>query len=97
MTDVLPLLYQGGYLTIKDYDPITHGFTLGIPNKEVRAGLMENLLPFYSGKSDGQSLGFAALFYRDLMHGEIDVARTYWLMFRRVSIITRRYSMSCYR
>lgn len=74
MTDALPLLYQSGYLTIKDYDPITHGYYLGIPNKEVRAGLMENLLPIYSGVSDGQSLGFAALFYRDLMHGEIDAA-----------------------
>ena len=41
MTDALPLLYQSGYLTIKDYDPLTKGYFLGIPNKEVRAGLLE--------------------------------------------------------
>ena len=35
---------------------------------------MENLLPVYSGVSDGKSLGFAAHFYRDLMNGEIDAA-----------------------
>lgn len=45
MTDALPLLYQSGYLTIKHFDPTTRGYYLGIPNKEVRAGLMENLLP----------------------------------------------------
>lgn len=41
MTDALPLLYQSGYLTIKKFDPLTNGYYLGIPNKEVRAGLME--------------------------------------------------------
>ena len=74
MSDALPLLYQSGYLTIKKYDPLSNGYYLGIPNKEVRAGLMENLLPIYSGKSDSQSLGFAALFYRDLLTGNIDQA-----------------------
>ena len=70
----VPFLYQSGYLTIKKYDPLSNGYYLGIPNKEVRAGLMENLLPIYSGKSDSQSLGFAALFYRDLLTGNIDQA-----------------------
>lgn len=44
MSDALPLLYQSGYLTIKKYDPLSNGYYLGIPNKEVRAGLMEILL-----------------------------------------------------
>ena len=74
MSDALPLLYQSGYLTIKRYDPLSNGYYLGIPNKEVRAGLMENLLPIYSGKSDGQSLGFAAIFYRELLMGNVDKA-----------------------
>lgn len=76
MTDALPLLYQGGYLTIKDYDPLTKGYFLGIPNKEVRAGLMENLLPLYTNLSDGTSLGFAARFYQALVYGNIDKAMT---------------------
>ena len=76
MSDALPLLYQSGYLTIKGYDPLTKGFHLGIPNKEVRAGLMENLLPLYTSLSDGASLGFAARFYQALVYGHIDKAMT---------------------
>lgn len=76
MTDVLPLLYQSGYLTIKRYDPLTNGYYLGIPNKEVKGGLMENLLPLYTNLSDGTSLGFAAKFYQALVYGDIDKAMT---------------------
>ena len=42
MTDALPLLYQSGYLTIKKYDPMFQEYTLGIPNKEVRDGLLNS-------------------------------------------------------
>ena len=76
MTDALPLLYQSGYLTIKRYDPLTNGYYLGIPNKEVKGGLMENLLPLYTNLSDGTSLGFAAKFYQALVYGDIDKAMT---------------------
>jgi len=44
-TSPLPLLYQSGYLTIKDYTPATRIYILDVPNTEVRYGLMENLLP----------------------------------------------------
>jgi AcrR family transcriptional regulator len=44
----LPLLYQAGYLTIKDYDAESSVYTLGIPNSEVRVGLLKNLLPLYA-------------------------------------------------
>lgn len=45
--DPLALLYQTGYLTIKDYDTETGSFILGIPNNEVKEGLMNTLLPYY--------------------------------------------------
>lgn len=45
--DPLALLYQTGYLTIKDYDWETDSCQLGIPNKEVTRGLMNELLPYY--------------------------------------------------
>ena len=45
MSDALPLLYQSGYLNIKSYDRDLESYTIGIPNKEVRVGLMEHLLP----------------------------------------------------
>lgn len=36
----LPMIYQSGYFTIKDYDPDTESFKLDIPNNEVREGLL---------------------------------------------------------
>ena len=47
LTSIVPLLYQSGYLTIKDYNPLTESYTLDIPNEEIRIGLMESLLPNY--------------------------------------------------
>lgn len=35
----IPLLYQSGYLTIKDYNPRFKTYRLGFPNKEVENGL----------------------------------------------------------
>lgn len=35
MTTIMPLLYQSGYITIKNYDPETELYTLALPNKEV--------------------------------------------------------------
>lgn len=44
MNDITPLLYQSGYITIKNYSPVTNLYTLDIPNKEVRMGLMKCML-----------------------------------------------------
>lgn len=50
MTSIIPLLYQSGYITIKDYDPKLRLYTLDIPNKEIRVGLYEILLPNIAGE-----------------------------------------------
>lgn len=47
MQTLMPLLYQSGYLTIKDYDSELSLFTLDIPNREIRIGLFNSLLPNY--------------------------------------------------
>lgn len=47
MTSIIPLLYQSGYITIKDYDSMSELYTLDIPNREIRIGLMRSLLPNY--------------------------------------------------
>ena len=47
MISITPLLYQSGYVTIKDYDSTSHLYTLDIPNGEIRVGLMDSLLPNY--------------------------------------------------
>lgn len=47
ITDPIPVLYQRGYLTIKGYDPEFQVYTLAYPNKEVRKGFIESLMPAY--------------------------------------------------
>jgi hypothetical protein len=47
MTTIMPLLYQSGYITIKDYDKDTELYTLALPNEEIRIGLFRSLLPHY--------------------------------------------------
>ena len=42
MTSALPMLYQGGYLTIKKYNPILHRYTLDYPNEEVKIGMLKS-------------------------------------------------------
>ena len=74
MTDALPLLYQSGYLTIKEYDKLTDSFVLSIPNKEVRTGLVSGLIPTYTGLERRETNGFAMRFYRSLIKNNIDTA-----------------------
>ena len=75
MEDALPLLYQSGYLTIKDYDRNILAYTLSIPNQEVRIGIVKGLLPAYTGlKPSNVQMGFAATFWQALNAGDIEQA-----------------------
>ena len=47
ITDPIPVLFQSGYLTLKDYDPFNRKFTLGFPNGEVREGFANSLYKYY--------------------------------------------------
>ena len=75
MTTALPLLYQSGYLTIKDYDGESNTYILSIPNNEVRVGLIDGLIPAYIGL-DGSNVqdGFALKFWRALKKDDIVLA-----------------------
>ncbi len=42
-SDIVPLLYQAGYLTIKDYDADTSLYILGFPNREVSRQFWQRL------------------------------------------------------
>ena len=75
MKSALPLLYQSGYLTIKDYDRSIEAYTLSIPNQEVRIGYVKGLLPIYTGLDDADvQMGFAATFWQALTAGDIEQA-----------------------
>ena len=47
MQNIIPLLYQSGYITIKNYDQDFDNYILAIPNAEVRIGLLRALIPSY--------------------------------------------------
>ena len=72
----LPLLYQSGYLTIKDYDPEFKTYRLGFPNREVREGFIKYLYPFYTPKT--QDLGRFAIvhFVKDIRSGHAEAFMT---------------------
>ncbi len=40
-TNPVPVVYQSGYLTIKEYDPRFETYTLGFPNREVEEALQQ--------------------------------------------------------
>jgi len=45
--NLVPLLYQSGYLTIKEYRQNRDTFVLGFPNEEVKYGFLNELLPAF--------------------------------------------------
>lgn len=47
-SNILPIIYQSGYLTIKSYDEESDLYKLGIPNREVQRGLYNILIPKFS-------------------------------------------------
>ena len=74
MTDAVPLLYQSGYITIKDYNKMLDLYTLDIPNKEVRLGLMESLLPYYVNNKTPEATTMVAYLFYDTQNGDMDAA-----------------------
>ena len=74
MTSIIPLLYQSGYITIKNYDEDLDLYTLNIPNKEVRIGLMKSLLPHYVGSKAPETTTMVAYLSRDIRNGDMDTA-----------------------
>jgi hypothetical protein len=75
MSTAIPLLYQSGYLTIKDYDIYTKTYTLGIPNEEVRVGLMDSLIPMYTNlNSQNVVSDLFGRFAKAIMRDDIDTA-----------------------
>lgn len=67
--DPTALLYQTGYLTIKNYDFKTDSVTLGVPNKEVKESLFEKLVPFYINVKRVSPVGIVFDIIDDLRDG----------------------------
>ena len=70
--DALPILFQAGYLTIKEYISDLRLYRLCFPNDEVRYGFLQNLLPAYSDVPFGQTGVWVGRFVQDIRKGKVD-------------------------
>ncbi len=82
MTAITPLLYQSGYITIKGYDRFSKLYTLDIPNKEIKVGLFESLLPNYlegmfAQNGDVTVAQMSVLIRHDDMEGALQLLQTF--------------------
>jgi len=82
MTVITPLLYQSGYLTIKGYDKFSKLYTLDLPNKEIKVGLFESLLPNYlegmlAQNGDVAIAQMSVLIRQDDMDGALQLLQTF--------------------
>ncbi|MDE6445091.1 MAG: ATP-binding protein [Muribaculaceae bacterium] len=68
--DFVPLLYQSGYLTIKDYDSLSEEYTLGFPNLEVRKAFWESMVDHFFRRPGGDSAFDINKFLRDIYNGQ---------------------------
>ena len=70
ISDPIPVLFQSGYLTLKEYDPFEQEFTVGFPNGEVREGFALSLYKYYMedyvGSQDALGSTFKKLRRRDI-------------------------------
>jgi hypothetical protein len=71
---LIPLLYQSGYLTIKEYNKKIKQYLLDYPNAEVRVGLLKNLLPLFSNADSDDTVNAASRASMSLREGDIDTA-----------------------
>ena len=74
--DSIALLYQSGYLTIKEYIPQLDGYVLGVPNNDVRIGLSESLLPLLVNYNITQTNTFIMQFQSAVFSDDMTRART---------------------
>ena len=68
--NVVTLLYQSGYLTIKDYDPMFEEYILGFPNNEVRTGFWSSLYDNYVFNGSNRTAFDMSRFVRDVFDGK---------------------------
>lgn len=71
--DPVPILFQSGYLTIKGHDAEFDTYSLDFPNREVRQGFFDALLPQFGSNFDENGNGFSLpKFVKAVREGRID-------------------------
>lgn len=72
----IPLIYQSGYLTIKDYDKEFGNYLLEFPNDEVRYGFINFLVPYYTSMTNSDQGFYIGKFVQELRAGDYDAFLT---------------------
>jgi len=71
-TDLVPLLYYTGYLTIKSYDAKSRRYTLGFPNNEIELSFLNGLADeFYRAPNDVMGFNYGD-FLDDFYSGDVE-------------------------
>ena len=71
-TDPIPVIYQSGYLTIKNYDERFGLYKLGFPNKEVEDGFAKFLIPYYLNNKKAKSAFDIRNYVMDVERGNVE-------------------------
>lgn len=67
-------VFKSGYLTIKDYDSDMDSYTLKYPNKEVRSGMINALIPYYVDGNTINAKSVVADVYKAIRRDNLDEA-----------------------
>ncbi|MGM9748219.1 MAG: AAA family ATPase, partial [Candidatus Cryptobacteroides sp.] len=71
--NAITLLYQTGYLTIRNYDKSSRLYSLGYPNKEVEDSFVESLSEFYTPIEKKPDVFSVYSFVEDIQTGNVEM------------------------
>lgn len=71
----LPIIYQSGYLTLKEYDRSTESYKVDFPNDEVTRGFVTLVADDYLKPQDTMSINWAQRAVKALNLGQLEVFR----------------------
>lgn len=101
INDPVPVLFQSGYLTLKDYNPIDDIYVLDFPNKEVRDGFANTLYKYYleeyTGSQDALGNAFQSLCRKDITIEDFIEAVRRWYAGIPYSITDRNQNEQLYQ
>ena len=68
----IAILYQSGYLTIKEYNPEFNVYVLDYPNEEVKEGFIKFLMPYYTYSKASAHSTIISKFVMSLRKGDAE-------------------------
>ncbi len=67
----IPIFFQSGYLSLKEYNKEFNAYSLGFPNEEVKYAFLNNLLPSYLAQMPNTPFAIKS-FIMDIRAGNVD-------------------------